>query len=731
MGLRGRIDAKVVTTLALIGAAIGLATAIGPQFSANASPKPPIPQSIAASANAASGVTILAANGEQTNARIIAKGIAARALAANAFLVSGSASGGAGHGMPCPYGDQENASRSECNGNAALLVTSAASPNRVSQIAAGIFSAFAGTGVAGSLGDGGAATAAQFSLKTDSPIERSGIAIAADGTIFIADTGNSTIRRVASNSAAASTEPGIVRSVAGRFGPAQNVSLVEPLGLAIDRLGNLYIADRGANAVFQLAAATGETPGALSILAHVASPANIAVTQDGSKVFVASDATGAIFSIDTASRNVSTVAKFSGRPDACMATSAGSSAAAAANAAVCPAALATDPRGNLYVSDANGNQLLRVGAADSKVASVAANFKTPGAIASDVDGNLYVADQSRAAIVFVPADGAQCITGPSGTLQICPASNDFGSVVQGGTTSTVPFVLTNTTGGDIPALTYSPALPSPNPPVQPPTSPYIVQTTSCITSIAANSSCTLNVTFSPSATGATTGTLSVSDSTPADTVNSSLTGTGTNYQLQLATNQGQSVTVIAGETAVYNFTLIPDATNPYTGPVTIVCPPSYNPNNPTSTTNLPLLAYCVPPSSPVMLTAGQNTNFKVSIETTSRAGVTSTAQLLPAWFGEGGRGGQNGIRRAGLFTALVLLLFAAVFILVGRAPLARYRVARAALALLAIAAMGAAFSACGGQKLVVDGTPAGTTTLLVQATAQGTGRSFTVQLIVQ
>jgi sugar lactone lactonase YvrE len=707
--------------LALIGAAITLIAAVGPHVSANAPPEPPAAQSATTvSANAASGVTIIAANGAQTSARIVAKGIAARALAANAFLHQEASS---------------NSSSSSSTGTKtqtpALLLTSAANPNRVSQIAAGLFSAFAGTGVAGSLGDGGAATSAQFSLKTDSPIERSGIAIAADGTIFIADTGNSTIRRIASSATGTSTEPGIVRSVAGRFGPAQNVSLVEPLGLAIDRLGNLYIADRGASAVFELAAATSETPGTLSILAHVASPANIAVTQDGGKVFVASDATGAIFSIDTASRNVSAVAKFSGRPDACMAASAGSGASVTANAAVCPAALAVDPRGNLYVSDANGNQLLRVAAADGQVTTVATNFKTPGAIASDADGNLYVADQSRAAIVFAPADGAQCVTGPSGALQICPASNDFGSVLQGGTTSTVPFVLTNTTGAELPNLTYSPALPSPNPPVQPPTSPFIVQTTSCVTSIVANSSCTLNVTFSPSATGTTTGALSVSDANPNDTVSSSLTGSGTNYQLQLATNQGQSLTVLAGETAVYNFTLIPDANNPYTGTVTIVCPPSYNPNNPTSTTNLPLLAYCVPPSSPVMLTAGQNTNFKVSIETTSRSGVTSTANLLPAWLGPGGHGGPGGMRRAGYSAALVLLLFLAAFIYLGRAFFAHHRVARAALALLAIAAMGAAFSACGGQKLVVDGTPAGTSTLLIQATAQGTGRSFTVQLVVQ
>lgn len=683
----------------VISTGIGLAATIGPHISANAFPAATAPQTAEASPSAVSAVTIIGAHGDKSTARIVAKGITARALAANAF----------GHQAPASNSSSTSASDGQPQ-TTALLVTSAASPNRVSQIAAGLFSTIAGTGVAGSLGDGGAATAAQFSLKTDSTVERSGIAIAADGTIFVADTGNSTIRRISSATAADSPEPGIARSVAGRFGPAQNVSLVEPLGLAIDRLGNLYIADRGANAVFELASATGETPGTLSILAHVASPANIAVSQDGGRLFVASDATGAVFSIDTASRGVSAVARFPGRPDACM--------SAASSDAICPASLAVDLRGNLYVSDTNSNQLLRVNAADGKVETVATNFKTPGSIASDAAGNLYIADQSRAEIVFVPADGTQCVQSPSGNLELCPPSNDFGSVVQGGTTSTVPFLLQNLSNVDVPNLSYSPALPSPNPPVQPPTSPFIVQTTSCVTSIIAGGSCTLNVTFSPSATGTTTGSLTVSDSNPNDTVNSSLTGSGTNYQLELATNQGQSVTIVAGETAVYDFTLVPDANNPYTGTVTIVCP-----------ANLPVLAYCVPPSSPVMMTAGQNTNFTVSIETTSRAGVTSSARAVP-FLPFSGRG-SSGIQRMGLAMAVLACVVAAMIIFLLEAPLLRRAIGRVTIALLAMTAMGAIFSACGGHKLTVDGTPAGTTNLLIQATTEGTGRSFTVQMIVQ
>ena len=115
------------------------------------------------------------------------------------------------------------------------------------------YATVAGNGTAGSLGDGGAATSAQLSLKNDSFYMRSGVAIAPDGTIFIADTKNATIRRISS---ASSSEPGVIRSVAGKWGPTQSVQLVEPMGLALDRAGNLYIADHGANAVIELHDAT-------------------------------------------------------------------------------------------------------------------------------------------------------------------------------------------------------------------------------------------------------------------------------------------------------------------------------------------------------------------------------------------------------------------------------------------------------------------------------------------
>ena len=110
----------------------------------------------------------------------------------------------------------------------------------------------AGVGTVGSIGDGGAASAAELDLSLNDFSMRSEVAIAPDGTLFIADTGNATIRTVGG---AASTEPSVIRSVAGRWAPRQNVELTEPYGVTLDRAGNLYIADHGANAVIELFAA--------------------------------------------------------------------------------------------------------------------------------------------------------------------------------------------------------------------------------------------------------------------------------------------------------------------------------------------------------------------------------------------------------------------------------------------------------------------------------------------
>jgi hypothetical protein len=102
----------------------------------------------------------------------------------------------------------------------------------------GMVSTLAGNGQVGYTGDGGAATDASLSNISD-------VAVAPDGSVYIADTGNSCIRVVSpagTISAFAGTcgQPG---GFAGDGGPASAAKLDRPTGVALDPQGNLYVAD--------------------------------------------------------------------------------------------------------------------------------------------------------------------------------------------------------------------------------------------------------------------------------------------------------------------------------------------------------------------------------------------------------------------------------------------------------------------------------------------------------
>lgn len=125
--------------------------------------------------------------------------------------------------------------------------------NRVRRLdlTTGIVTTVAGTGVAGYSGNGGLATSARL----DSPQR---IAIDSVGTIYIADAGNDSVRRVDGTTGVITTVAGQgVAGYSGDGGLGTSARLRTPRGVALDGDGTLYIADSGNHRIRKLDLTTG------------------------------------------------------------------------------------------------------------------------------------------------------------------------------------------------------------------------------------------------------------------------------------------------------------------------------------------------------------------------------------------------------------------------------------------------------------------------------------------
>lgn len=100
----------------------------------------------------------------------------------------------------------------------------------------GMITTIAGDGIAGFSGDQGPASVAQLNLP-------SGIALDASGNIFVADTGNFRIRKITGDGTISTFAGTGVQGFSGDDGLAIFAQLSMPLGIKFDSAGNLYVAD--------------------------------------------------------------------------------------------------------------------------------------------------------------------------------------------------------------------------------------------------------------------------------------------------------------------------------------------------------------------------------------------------------------------------------------------------------------------------------------------------------
>jgi sugar lactone lactonase YvrE len=276
---------------------------------------------------------------------------------------------------------------------------------RVDALTGGI-STVAGSGAPGFAGDGGAATSAQLNFPRD-------VAVDSSGNLFIADTSNHRVRRVDAVTGVISVLAGT--GVAGYNGDgfgAATFDLNNPTGVAVDGLGDVYIADSGNNRIRRVSGGGVITTiagdglfgfkgdGGPATAARLRTPAKIAV--DSAETFVFSEINGA--RVRRVAGGVISTILGTGIPgfngDGIIATAAQIRG---------PVGVALNTAGDVFVADQANARLRRVSAGivstvggngmdrfgGDGFAATLAQLHNPNALARDASGALFIADSSN------------------------------------------------------------------------------------------------------------------------------------------------------------------------------------------------------------------------------------------------------------------------------------------------------------------------------------------------
>ena len=284
--------------------------------------------------------------------------------------------------------------------------------NRVRKINAsdGKINTIAGTGTNNFGGDGGLATLAQLNSPTD-------VAVDGSGNVFIADKSNNRIRKVNASDGKINTVAG--NGTSGYTGDglaATSAGLNQPLGVAVDMNGNIFIADNGNSAIRKV--------NSLGIISTYAGTGVFGYSGDGLQATsaqlnsphqVAVDATGNIFIDDYYNyriRKVNTLGVINTVAGNGTVTGAGQNSLATTAQFNNPTGVAADGSGNIFIADFNNSRIDKVNVSDGTISTVAgkgdggiggfggdgslattALLSHPTGVVIDINGNFFIADR--------------------------------------------------------------------------------------------------------------------------------------------------------------------------------------------------------------------------------------------------------------------------------------------------------------------------------------------------
>jgi sugar lactone lactonase YvrE len=243
--------------------------------------------------------------------------------------------------------------------------------------------------IVGAIGMPGAADGIGSQARFSSP---SAVAVDSAGYLYVADTGNQTIRKISPS--------GDVRTLAGtpgkageNDGDAASARFTAPSGIAVDNAGNIYVAEFASDTIRKISpdgsvillAGSPGFPGwkdAKGDNAHFRNPWSVAVDKRGN-VLVA-DMDNFVVRQITPEGRVTTVAGKPGKPGFMDAK--GDAARFKS-----PHSIAVDDAGNIFVAD-TANQAVRKISSAGEVTTIAQELSNPENVAVDSFGAVYVAD---------------------------------------------------------------------------------------------------------------------------------------------------------------------------------------------------------------------------------------------------------------------------------------------------------------------------------------------------
>ena len=302
----------------------------------------------------------------------------------------------------------------------------------------------AGNGTNGFSGDGGSTTAAELSNPQ-------GVAVDTAGNLFIADSGNQRIRKVGINGTITTVAGNGTNGYSGDSSAATNAELLSPYGVAVDASGNLFIADSGnsvirkvgTNGVITTVAGNGgygySGDGGAATNATLSGSVGVAVDASGN-LYIADNGNNVIRKVDS-NGNITTVAGDG------LSGYAGDGGLATSARLASPSGVAVDASGDLFIADFYNSVIRKVndsgaittvagtgsyGYLGDGGAATSAALSYPVGVALDASGDLFIADSGNNAIrevIFAgPTLGLSDLSGANAGGYDVVVSSPYGSV---------------------------------------------------------------------------------------------------------------------------------------------------------------------------------------------------------------------------------------------------------------------------------------------------------------